>query len=327
MTSSPFSYSPTLTLPTEIVVEIFLHFLPAYPLCPPLGGLGSPTLLAQICRDWREIALATPRLWRTISVDSNWIIFPREVARAHIWLQRSHPLPLSLRFGPPTAFPSPFFAAITPYRQRWAYLDLHLVDRTQLAALRDGPTPLLRCIDLYFHTRTTAGDPMVLLNDAPLLHTVLLNFNAAMLVLPWAQLTSLTLKRVDAPGRLSILQSASNLQRLELFLQLEQGTFPNAQGQDILIPRLESLKLHVRTLHLPLEPTFILPALRHLAIVESRTNFERIPALATFIATAGCTQLDELSITVNKFQFPLISEDAYRKAFPGVRVSFAKREL
>ncbi|KAJ7727241.1 hypothetical protein B0H16DRAFT_1591126 [Mycena metata] len=323
-TDSSTSYRPVLTLPTEIVVEIFIHFLPVYPRCPPLGGLGSPILLTQICRDWREIALATRRLWRAISVDTHWIVFPREVARTRIWLQRSHPLPVSLRCGPPIAFPAAFFRAITPYRQRWAYLDLRLQDDTQLAALCDGPTPLLKCLDLSLNSKMTHVDPVVAFSDAPLLHTVLLDFPAAMLTLPWAQLTSLTLKLVDAPKHLSILKLASNLR--DLHLVLEQKTFGSLQGADILIPRLESLKLCAK-LDRPLGATFILPALRHFAIVEY-LNPEPIAALADFIASAGCTQLDELSITVP--DSASISKDAYpayRKAFPGVLVSIAKRKV
>ncbi|KAJ7280873.1 hypothetical protein C8J57DRAFT_1174466 [Mycena rebaudengoi] len=51
---------PILTLPTEITSEIFVHFLPPYPQCPPATGLSSPELLCQICQVWREIALSTP---------------------------------------------------------------------------------------------------------------------------------------------------------------------------------------------------------------------------------------------------------------------------
>ncbi|KAJ7727232.1 hypothetical protein B0H16DRAFT_259365 [Mycena metata] len=320
-TDSSTSYCPVLTLPTEIVVEIFIHFLPVYPRCPPLGGLKSPTILTQICRDWREIALATCRLWRAMSVETHWIVFPREVARMRIWLQRSHPLPASLRCGPPIAFPSRFFAAIAPYRQRWAYLDLRLRDDTQLAALCDGPTPLLKRLDLSLDSQIAGIDPVVVFSDAPLLHTVLLDFPAAMLTLPWAQLTSLTLKLVDAPENLSILKLASNLRYHHLVL--EQMMFWSLQGPDILIPRLKSLKLCAK-LDRPLGATFILPALRHLAVVEY-LNPEPIAALADFIASAGCAQLDELSVTVP--DFALISEDAYlayHKAFPGVLVSVAK---
>ncbi|KAJ7704514.1 hypothetical protein B0H17DRAFT_1126834 [Mycena rosella] len=48
---------PVLTLPNEMVSEIFLHFLPT---CPPIISLHSPSLLGRICRKWRDIALSTP---------------------------------------------------------------------------------------------------------------------------------------------------------------------------------------------------------------------------------------------------------------------------
>ncbi|KAJ7088210.1 hypothetical protein C8R43DRAFT_939231, partial [Mycena crocata] len=54
---------PVLTVPNELVSDIFLQFLPAYPDCPSMSGLFSPTLLTHICRKWREIALTTPSLW------------------------------------------------------------------------------------------------------------------------------------------------------------------------------------------------------------------------------------------------------------------------
>ncbi|KAJ7858204.1 hypothetical protein B0H13DRAFT_1469952, partial [Mycena leptocephala] len=53
---------PVLTLPVEIVSEIFINCLPPYPKHPPKRSVLS-TLLGQICRTWREIALSTPALW------------------------------------------------------------------------------------------------------------------------------------------------------------------------------------------------------------------------------------------------------------------------
>ncbi|KAF7322296.1 F-box domain-containing protein [Mycena chlorophos] len=55
---------PVLTLPNEVVSDIFLQYIPPYPERPPLLGDASPTNLLQICRRWREIALSTPALWR-----------------------------------------------------------------------------------------------------------------------------------------------------------------------------------------------------------------------------------------------------------------------
>lgn len=60
---------PVLTLPDDIVSEIFHHFLPVYPLRPPPYGTDCPTNLTSICRLWRDIALLTPSLWRAIQIE------------------------------------------------------------------------------------------------------------------------------------------------------------------------------------------------------------------------------------------------------------------
>ncbi|KAJ7507070.1 hypothetical protein B0H11DRAFT_1903066 [Mycena galericulata] len=59
---------PVLTLPYEIVTDIFIQFIPAYPVPPPAIGLLSPTVLGQICRKWRGILWSSPALWRAISL-------------------------------------------------------------------------------------------------------------------------------------------------------------------------------------------------------------------------------------------------------------------
>ncbi|KAJ7820796.1 hypothetical protein B0H13DRAFT_2291934 [Mycena leptocephala] len=92
-----YKYS-VLTLPNEIVSEIFMHFLPAYPRFPPLTGILSPTILTQICRKWREIALGTPALWRIMS-DSADPPFNLLAHVFNIWLNRSRSCPLSLQLG------------------------------------------------------------------------------------------------------------------------------------------------------------------------------------------------------------------------------------
>jgi hypothetical protein len=70
---------PVLTLPNEIISEIFIHLLPPCPLCPPITAIFSPTHLTHICRRWLEIALGTPELWRVISIFGNDIPFGRQL--------------------------------------------------------------------------------------------------------------------------------------------------------------------------------------------------------------------------------------------------------
>ncbi|KAJ7130988.1 hypothetical protein C8R46DRAFT_869577, partial [Mycena filopes] len=52
---------PIQSLPLDITLEIFGH-------CPFVGehhhGYWSPTTVFRVCKPWREIALATPSLWK-----------------------------------------------------------------------------------------------------------------------------------------------------------------------------------------------------------------------------------------------------------------------
>jgi hypothetical protein len=110
---------PALTLPNEIIAEAFVHLLPVYPLCPPLTGSSSPTLLTQICRKWREIALATPKLWRAISLDAGDIPFAQQLKICRTWMIRSCSCPLSIR-----GLEALLLDAVTPHCARWEYFGL-----------------------------------------------------------------------------------------------------------------------------------------------------------------------------------------------------------
>ncbi|KAJ7166746.1 hypothetical protein C8R46DRAFT_1271683, partial [Mycena filopes] len=52
---------PILTIPVEITAEILGHCLPDTPAPPSLRI--APMMLTRICRQWRNIACSTPRLW------------------------------------------------------------------------------------------------------------------------------------------------------------------------------------------------------------------------------------------------------------------------
>ncbi|KAF8202008.1 hypothetical protein K438DRAFT_1581458, partial [Mycena galopus ATCC 62051] len=84
---------PVLMLPPEITILIFLHCLPEASAYPQPSPLSAPLLLAQICRQWRDIAIASPALWRSIG-----LVDTRSVGVFQTWLSRSgnHPLNLSL---------------------------------------------------------------------------------------------------------------------------------------------------------------------------------------------------------------------------------------
>ncbi|KAF8217151.1 hypothetical protein K438DRAFT_411998 [Mycena galopus ATCC 62051] len=95
---------PILTIPVEIISEIFLHCLPALPAAyaaAHLSTTSAPLLLGRICRMWREIAYTNPRLWTALKV-SSWRGNGFQ-CMVQEWLRRAGSMPLSLDL----AIPSP----------------------------------------------------------------------------------------------------------------------------------------------------------------------------------------------------------------------------
>ncbi|KAJ7859512.1 hypothetical protein B0H14DRAFT_629186 [Mycena olivaceomarginata] len=307
---------PVLTLPTEIIIEVFMHFLPTYPLCPPLTGLDSPTLLTQICHEWREIALGTATLWRAILLNDHTIPFERQAHLCNMWLSRSLFHPLSIDIYEDIVNPlrtAELLSALVLHRARWQHLNLR---RLSISLLRmiEGPMPLLRSLNLFLTDYeldliTTAN---VVFREAHLLRTVVLNdYAAEYLTLPWAQLTALTLRGVFPRECVPVLQHASNLVHCELNLVNESVDTP-----DITLPSLQSLTLTGRSVTGYLE-TLIVPALLELEIPESFLGPNSIDTLTSFMSKSRC-KLRALCIT----QYASVSRDLFYKAFPLIAVCF-----
>ncbi|KAJ6457026.1 hypothetical protein C8R47DRAFT_915790, partial [Mycena vitilis] len=58
---------PILTIAPEIISRIFLACLPDHGRVRPSVNK-PPLVLAQICRQWREIALSLPELWASVDL-------------------------------------------------------------------------------------------------------------------------------------------------------------------------------------------------------------------------------------------------------------------
>ncbi|KAJ7885711.1 hypothetical protein B0H14DRAFT_1339843 [Mycena olivaceomarginata] len=310
---------PVLTLPNEIVTEIFVHFLPVYPLYPPLTGPGSPTLLAQICREWRDIALATPALWQAISLSDRYEV-PLHLRLCDMWLSRSRCHPLSLgfdEFALSSSQATDALSALVPHRARWQHLHIYALSPSRLDTLQ-GPMPLLRSLDLSLAEMTDPFAPQVLLREMPLLRTVVLNDAAAgRLILPWVQLTSLTLRWLYPRECAPILQNTLNLVHCDLGLvdDDDEGT------PDITLPALRSLTLRGRSIPGYLE-TLIVPALHNLRISHSFLPLGSIDtALASFVSKSSC-KLQDLCLTGR-----VVSQDPYRKAFPLAKISVDDQKI
>jgi hypothetical protein len=302
---------PVLTLPNEIVSEIFMRFLPTYPRFTPFTGILSPTILTQICRKWREIALGTPALWSVMSDDHD-LPFALQAHAFNIWLDRSCSCPLSLRFGLDGCGVDiiAVLAAVVPHRARWERLELCSLSPSHLSIL-GGPMPMLRYLDLGIDFPAVGTEAVVF--EAPLLRAVILNDEAAsQIILPWTQLTSLTLVCVHPHECVPILQQTSNLVRCELHICFDPDN--DQPGPDLTLPYLESLTLvDVDDPAMGFIETFIVPALRSLRIPEEFLDADPIESLKRFISKSGC-KLEKLHITRQR-----TPQNSYRQAFPWIR--------
>ncbi|KAJ7430431.1 hypothetical protein B0H11DRAFT_1627498, partial [Mycena galericulata] len=277
---------PVLALPNEIVSEIFIHFLPVYPLCPPQTGLLSPTILTQICRKWREIALTTPALWRAIMLCDENIDYEQQVHTLEIWLSRSGSCPLSIQMEDFDSMPiNMCIEAIAPHRARLEHAKLqmtpHGVHRIQ------GPMPLLRQISIRLPYESVPSH--MEFRDVPRLRAATLwEAQFTNNLLPWSQLTSLTLVAKSPSECTPILKETVNLVHCKLFT----GEEVHIRQPDISLPFLESLVFvqwfddEDPAIHYL--DTFIVPALRKLQIPETFLSPGPIQTLRAFISKSGC---------------------------------------
>ncbi|KAE9394308.1 hypothetical protein BT96DRAFT_923576 [Gymnopus androsaceus JB14] len=102
--------SPIRQIPTETLAEIFVWCLPTEPLYAvrnlnaaelhkTSGAAAAPLVFTIISRDWRRVAVSTPRLWNSLHIylppHLSRDDFSRRIAGITSWLQRSGSLPIS----------------------------------------------------------------------------------------------------------------------------------------------------------------------------------------------------------------------------------------
>ncbi|KAJ7073844.1 hypothetical protein C8F01DRAFT_1271771, partial [Mycena amicta] len=310
---------PVLTVPNEIITEIIMHYLPLYPDHPPLLGPGSPTYLLGICRLWRNVALHSPALWRSIRLrrSSNQHL---ELTKA--WLQRSGGCLVSLCFnfetseaaGPEVA--NSLLQVALAHHSRWEYIEFlylapHLLPLTCLLA------PNL--VQLQLHMALIAPNSIsaqqtISLHNAELLRVVCLwGIPYGIISLPWNQLTSLVLRETTFTDATRILQTVQNLHSCKLYLKR------TGEGIHVHLPRLEFMSLIAAHSPARLDDTdlgaFTLPALRKLEIDEGVNA--AVEQLKSLISRSKC-RLERLRIVRMWGTGP--SLEPYRTTFPLIDV-------
>ncbi|KAJ7901094.1 hypothetical protein B0H14DRAFT_2330592 [Mycena olivaceomarginata] len=311
---------PVLTLPPEIVIEIFVAFLPAYPDCPLTFGLHSPLLLCQICRHWRAIAIVTPELWRAIQIrmspESGKAAAQLELLKT--WLSRSGSCPLSMDLSlwrGTHAIEKDILRTAVLHSERWEYADLSL--SAEELCLIQVPMPLLRHLTFRFNN-LIPSEPITLFDRAPRLKQVVLTrrFEKSVITLPWGQLTCLNAYFLYLGECAEILRDATNL--VHCSFGICRTSNPTLIPTIPIRPHLRHLVLRSgkRLRHSSFDlsglfRSFTLPGLLTLRVYEPGIT---LASLSEFISRSQCA-LQELRIDRSSGR---LSESIYREALPSI---------
>ncbi|KAJ7030635.1 hypothetical protein C8F04DRAFT_1113104 [Mycena alexandri] len=318
---------PALTLPYDIMAEIFLCILPAYPTPPPIFGRLSPSLLAQICRKWREIALNTPALWRAFSISSYQSKFYPQRSRhlLEISLDRSGSFPLAIKLGERVNHEpglTEIVQIIAQHSARLENIELSIIAPLDRLPAVELPLPLLRTLRLGDLKLTTLALTPTFVK-APLLRKLDLQVCSAPFrsIFPWSQLTVLDVGWIMPGDCMDILSLLVNIVvcRLNVDYWIRQAD----ESRHVTLPRLETFIFETfsswQGAPSSLLDTLTLPALKRLDIAEILLPRDNpVASLATFVARSGC-DLSELCIVEDSsWRHHQSRLQDYRDAFPFV---------
>ncbi|KAJ7073785.1 hypothetical protein C8F01DRAFT_1042857 [Mycena amicta] len=327
---------PAVKLPVEIITEIFKQYVPAYPACPPLLGLASPTTLAQVCRLWRNVAHSTPALWRGIKLfssivsdsdsdsdsdDSDSDASPDHLrfAMAQIdvmvlWLRRSATQRLSIlvgeKFGSFNHLRITALAILLGHDTRWEYFSMRLWAESGEVLLLRGEFPSLLVLDLESGGNGDDDEMQFGPLDMPSLRSAFLRLSGPQEDLrerlQWDQVTKLMVARLTPADAAMLLELTPNVVHCWLDIYAEDGidTVPTSLAPAQLT-QLETLILDNDENYPPVEGVLAilgslwLPRLHHLCIFEKLLLSYPIDSdrLSVVIETLGCGNLQRLQIT------------------------------
>ncbi|KAJ7666163.1 hypothetical protein DFH06DRAFT_1295311 [Mycena polygramma] len=222
---------PAVVLPTEILAEIFIMCLPAYArrfgfdrlLKKPrfLRPSEAPLLVASVCRRWREVAISTAQMWLSLDLNSSFGkrrgIDSEGVVSA--WLERALPYPLSFTVIMNRSDCPIMMKELNRQCERWNIVELCVPKRDPFAF--DEVRGRLHYLEkLYLSFEIDCPHLVRSFAEAPQLKVVRLQQTGRgreplsypiSSLLPWHQLTSLTLDEYFGVDCIEILRQCSAL--------------------------------------------------------------------------------------------------------------------
>ncbi|KAJ7082237.1 hypothetical protein B0H15DRAFT_785874 [Mycena belliarum] len=310
--------SPIRRIPHEVLCEIFIRCLPknAY---VEASVTQCPLLLTQISSNWRSIALSTPALWASITVNLSIKSCLPNPCLIQAWLARSGSCPLSFHiaesirkdfYDPGIITSASILELYAPHYNRWQHIRLEYQDwriDTGFATLPcDAPPQSLETLHLardFWQSSEQAQLSLML--SAPRLGdcTWISNTDLGTFRAPFPQLAKLFLERpLYSDDFMHILNDCANLEACQ-FLVLASS--PSSNVARPLSPSV--LRHNLRTLDLTADlfgrlfSQLELPCLREL----SARRYDIVPHPApvwphkefmSLLSRSKCT-LDALSLS------------------------------
>jgi hypothetical protein len=268
-------FSPIRRIPSEILAEIFFRCLPAEHL-PTRSLAEAPLLVTLVCKEWRETALNTPRMWSSLHVfipDDDTELAKRKNG-VERWLELSGNRPLTLSLtdrqrtirnaqdgllqNEPYSGETPlldFIRSLISQSFRWKDITLNVPypGLQLIASIPHERIPILQRVAVHVprnsnddHSLGPAFCPF--LRGLPQLSALYLH-DASMseiqtLTAPWNRLTKLTLiaspsASLNFDDALGILSQSQNLRICKLSVSLGALTV----RKEIHLPHLTDLSL------------------------------------------------------------------------------------
>lgn len=295
-------------IPPEILTEIFIYLSPEMIELPPEKN-SCPWILAHVCAPWRDIVWTSHTIWSDIGIDrfmrhgDHWKLLAarrwNKSARAsflHI-LSTTHALLSCSVSSDGTDGAPPVLDVILSHNHRFDNLTLELNqdDVRSLMNPSQHPWKNLKRLEIVFYGADTPSHNILSsFETAPNLREVFFSsgsqrYSAPPLLLPWEQLTVISVMHVDVPP--TVIYTALRQCPAILDCSFTIGTHPNSiplSDTLLALPSLEILFLEsCSTMDWDgfLQP-FVTPALKGLTI---RAPQAPLQALTSMIVRSPCS--------------------------------------
>ncbi|KAF7967165.1 hypothetical protein HWV62_35644 [Athelia sp. TMB] len=227
--------SPVARLPVEVLLQIFQQCIAVPWLVGEKTPYGSsldktPLMIASVNRQWRKVALSTPKLWASFNLELRPKDMKRHVELANMWLSRSGHSLLSIHLSSRKDFRDPMrklMQIFASHSERWRniylMLPLPLLHSLSLVKNRLANLELLQFDFCNHGNRPLLVEPIDIFAHAPRLQdfSAGVNVDRASLHIPWSQLRTIkSLSDDHSPqSMLNLLKTAPYIERCRMKIE------------------------------------------------------------------------------------------------------------